>query len=188
VSANSVVIYGFDPVAGTFRPVVTGAAGLLVAEQKANSGELVGIGGNAGYDVPQAIVDDAICGNVQWAFSATIQNSASPQLVGCIDFSTNWATGLRVDALVKSAVGGAGFELQIRSEGYTAPFDRILITNAFVAGVGIYTTANSAISPNIPTVANIDLQALIYPRMSSLVNVPPNSGVTEVNLMYSLLR
>lgn len=188
MSANSVVIYGFDPVAGTFRPVVTGAAGLLVAEQKANSGELVGVGGNVGYDLPQALFDDSICGNVQWAFQVTLQNSASPQLAGGVGFRTNWATGLRVDSITHSAVGGAGFELQVRSDGYTAPFDRVLITNAFVAGVGIDTAARSAISPNIPTVANIDLQALLYPRMSAYVNVPANSGVTTVSLMYSLLR
>lgn len=148
MSDTNIVLYGYDPLSTTLRPIVTGANGLIVTEQKANSG--------LNPVAASAYADNSVCGNV--GIYKSIDGSVNT------DYNTNWATQLRLACNLNSSIVAVNYTLTL--SGYLRDNDlgsAVVVHTQTIVGTGAAMDfATIQISPYLTAAANM-YKDMLYP-------------------------
>lgn len=184
-SGSKIVIYGYDPVSGTTRPVGTTDSGQVLFAGYANSGE----------QQDANIAADYVIGNASGQETITASAVPNTTLYSPV-IKTNHATCLIVTVYLSQAVaGGANYTIGIDSvEKVTGQTNNRALSFGsspnFNTGVTGWSQCYAMVSRNdMTTAANINLCKTILPPLIRLsLAVPNKAGTTEGYWHYSLCR
>lgn len=183
MQGSNLVMYGFDPISGTLRPVGTTDSGQILFAGFANSGE----------EQDDNIADDYVIGNAsgEQTIASTVAINTT---VYSGEIKTNHATCLIVGAYLSSAVSGGNYRLGVQAvekvTGQTNYRQLAFGTNPDWAAAAGWASAYAMVTRNdLTTGGNIHLCKTILPPLIRLsLTIPNNAGTTAGFWHYSLCR